>query len=34
MKFFDERRLGGATFVTVRVGADGRPAWERTERYV
>ena len=34
MKLFDERRLGGATFVTVRVGADGRPAWERTERYV
>ena len=33
MKLFDERKLGGATFVTARIGADGRPVWERTERY-
>ena len=34
MKLFDERVLGGGTFVTVRVGPSGRIAWERTERYV
>jgi len=28
-----EMKLGGATFVTARIGADGRPVWERTERY-
>ena len=33
MKLFDERKLGAATFVTARIGVDGRPAWERTERY-
>jgi uncharacterized protein YhbP (UPF0306 family) len=33
MKLFDERKFGSGTFVTARVGADGRPAWERTERY-
>jgi uncharacterized protein YhbP (UPF0306 family) len=33
MKLFDERKLGGATFVTARIGAAGRPVWELTERY-
>ena len=34
MKLFDERVLGGATFVTVRVMRDGHVRWERTESYV
>lgn len=34
MKLFDERALGGATFVTVSVGAGGRLRWVRTESYV
>jgi len=34
MKFFDEAKLGGATWVTARVGAAGALRWERTERYV
>lgn len=33
MKLFDERVLGGATFVTVTVRG-GMPRWEKTERYV
>ena len=33
LKVFDERELGAATFVTARVAADGRLAWERTEIY-
>jgi len=33
LKLFDEPALGTATFVTARVGPDGRLAWERTERY-
>jgi len=33
MKLFDERVLGGETFVTVRVGPRGRVRWERTESY-
>lgn len=33
IKLFDERRLGGATFVTARVRADGSVRWVRTERY-
>jgi uncharacterized protein YhbP (UPF0306 family) len=33
LKLFDEPALGAATFVTARVGPDGRLAWERTERY-
>ena len=33
MKLFDERALGAATFVTARVGRDGKLAWERTEVY-
>jgi uncharacterized protein YhbP (UPF0306 family) len=34
MKMFDEAKLGGATWVTARVGASGRLRWMRTERYV
>jgi len=34
MKLFDERMLGGATFVTVAVGPAGRVRWEKTESYV
>jgi uncharacterized protein YhbP (UPF0306 family) len=34
MKLFDERVLGGGTFVTVRVDAGGRLRWEKTESYV
>ena len=34
LKLFDEHALGGATFVTVAVGADGRLRWVRTETYV
>jgi uncharacterized protein YhbP (UPF0306 family) len=34
MKLFDERRLGGATWVTARVSVDGSLHWVRTERYV
>jgi uncharacterized protein YhbP (UPF0306 family) len=34
MKLFDERALGGATFVTVKVEAKGRVRWEKTESYV
>jgi hypothetical protein len=33
MKLFDEAAFGEATFVTVRVGDDRRPGWERTETY-
>jgi uncharacterized protein YhbP (UPF0306 family) len=33
LKLFDERIFGTATFVTARVGAEGRPFWERTEAY-
>jgi uncharacterized protein YhbP (UPF0306 family) len=33
MKLFDERALGAATFVTARVGRDGKLTWERTEVY-
>lgn len=33
VKLFDERALGQGTFVTARVGSDGRLAWERTELY-
>lgn len=34
MKLFDERVLGGGTFVTVRMGPKGRVRWERSESYV
>jgi uncharacterized protein YhbP (UPF0306 family) len=34
MKLFDERVLGGGTFVTVKVEAKGRLKWERTESYI
>ena len=34
MKLFDERVLGGATFVTVTLGAKGRVKWEKTESYI
>lgn len=34
MKLFDERVLGGATFVTVHVERGGRVKWEKTESYV
>jgi len=34
IKLFDEHALGGATFVTVAVGAGGRLRWVRTESYV
>jgi len=34
LKLFDEHALGGATFVTVAVGAGGRLRWMRTETYV
>jgi uncharacterized protein YhbP (UPF0306 family) len=34
LKLFDEHALGGATFVTVAVGARGRLRWMRTESYV
>ena len=34
MKLFDERVLGGATFVTVRVERGGRVKWAKTESYV
>ena len=33
VKLFDEAKLGGATWVTARVRADGALEWERTERY-
>jgi uncharacterized protein YhbP (UPF0306 family) len=33
MKLFDERALGVATFVAVRIRRDGRLAWERTDIY-
>lgn len=33
VKLFDEQALGGGTFVTARVAADGRLTWERTEVY-
>ena len=33
VKLFDERRFGGATWVTARI-AGGLLAWQRTERYV
>ncbi len=34
IKLFDEHALGGATWVTVAVGAGGRLRWVRTESYV
>ena len=34
IKLFDERVLGGATFVTVKVEPMGRLRWEGTETYV
>jgi uncharacterized protein YhbP (UPF0306 family) len=34
LKLFDEHALGGATFVTVAVGAGGRLRWVKTETYV
>jgi uncharacterized protein YhbP (UPF0306 family) len=34
LKLFHERELGGATFVTARVGTGGTLSWERTESYV
>ncbi len=34
IKLFDEHSLGGATFVTVTVGAGGRLRWVKTESYV
>jgi uncharacterized protein YhbP (UPF0306 family) len=34
IKLFNEHALGGATFVTVAVGAGGRLRWLRTESYV
>src|SRR5207244_1950641 len=34
IKLFDEHALGGATWVTVAVGAAGRLRWVRTESYV
>ena len=33
VKLFDERELGGGTFVTARVAHDGAVTWERTEIY-
>jgi len=33
MKLFDERALGGGTFVTVSVQRGGRVKWERTESF-
>jgi uncharacterized protein YhbP (UPF0306 family) len=33
MKLFDERVLGGGTFVTVSVQRGGRVTWERTESF-
>ena len=33
VKLFDEKALGGGTFVTARVTAEGRLTWERTEVY-
>jgi uncharacterized protein YhbP (UPF0306 family) len=33
LKLFDELELGPAVFVTAKVGAGGRSAWERTEVY-
>ena len=33
MKLFDERVLGGGTFVTVKVEPRGRVRWARTETY-
>jgi uncharacterized protein YhbP (UPF0306 family) len=33
LKLFDEVALGAGTFVTARVGRDGRLEWERTEIY-
>lgn len=34
LKLFNERELGGATFVTAKVARNGRLAWARTESYV
>ena len=34
IKLFDEHALGGATFVTVAVGAGGRLRWVSTETYL
>jgi uncharacterized protein YhbP (UPF0306 family) len=34
IKLFDEHALGGATWVTVAVGADGRLRWVTTETYL
>ena len=34
LKLFDERALGGGTFVTASVGADAKLRWERTEKYI
>jgi uncharacterized protein YhbP (UPF0306 family) len=34
LKLFDERELGGATFVTARITRGGTLRWERTESYV
>ena len=33
IKLFDERALGAGIFVSAKVGADGKLAWERTEVY-
>jgi uncharacterized protein YhbP (UPF0306 family) len=33
LKLFDEQAIGAGTFVTARVGRDGRLEWERTEIY-
>ena len=33
VKLFDERALGAATFVTARLGRNGKLVWERTELY-
>jgi uncharacterized protein YhbP (UPF0306 family) len=33
MKLFDERALGGGTFVTVSVQRDGKLKWEKTESF-
>jgi uncharacterized protein YhbP (UPF0306 family) len=34
LKLFHERELGGATFVTAKVGRRGSLTWQRTESYV
>jgi uncharacterized protein YhbP (UPF0306 family) len=33
LKLFDEKGVGGGTFVTARVGRDRKPVWEKTEVY-